>query len=327
MNTLDSQSPNQKRPNTLKTGKKGSNSSTTLHIEDAGVPSGSMGRSKSNLRFSDKRQTLELPNSLHEDFNHSLSVIAENENEKTVVISTKGKINGSVRKSEPDPKETIRAARREPVALVNKSQGASAVQDKLRTLKKNNGRRGHMQSTSALPRVEDAAPLVAAPAEPVGKPPLIAPRFSDSKAKMRAEPLSMMSTLDQPPRSDLSSALPEVLSLKNESTGFETLSRTSAITIGSRISPASTYNSRKLRIAGGYATSGSGEDQTKYLQQSELTPLINPDFEWKICMEEIRSSDWSKQFEACNTLRRVCAHHAELITSSNIRTISSSLQV
>ena len=204
------------------------------------------------------------------------------------------------------------------------------MQEKLRTLKKNNsGRGGHMQSTGALPRVDDAAPLVPSPPESGGKPPVVASRFSDAKARNRAEPLSMMSTLDNHPRSDVSSALrsPEVLSLRNESTAFETLSRTSALTIGSKISPGSTYNTRKLKLGGGYATSGSGEDQTKYLQQSELTPLINPDFEWKLCLEDIRSSDWSKQFEACNTLRRVCAHHAELITSSHVRTLSSSLQV
>ena len=95
---LDPLTSSQKRPNTLRTGKKGSNTASATTLEEATASTGSTGRSKSTLRISEKRQTLEPPiqNSQIEEINHSLSVIAENENERTVVLSSSKKLVSSV---------------------------------------------------------------------------------------------------------------------------------------------------------------------------------------------------------------------------------------
>lgn len=44
-------------------------------------------------------------------------------------------------------------------------------------------------------------------------------------------------------------------------------------------------------------------------------PLDSPEESIKNACDDLRSSDWSKQFEACNTLRRACAHHGSSISS------------
>lgn len=49
--------------------------------------------------------------------------------------------------------------------------------------------------------------------------------------------------------------------------------------------------------------------ENKYLSVNELEPLMNTDLEWKLCLSEIKSDNWSRQFEACNTLRRVFKYH------------------
>ena len=160
----------------------------------------------------------------------------------------------------------------------------------------------------------------------------------------------MTHTLDAQGRSELSAGLrsPEgaksshlnasAKNYNNESgaAAFETFSRTSAAT--SKASPGGSSGTRQLRLHGGFAATGSsnagggpgvggGEEQTRYLQQSELTPLGSLEFEWRRCQEGIRSSEWAEQFEACNTLRRVCAHHTELLTAGLVRSFCSALQV
>ncbi len=50
----------------------------------------------------------------------------------------------------------------------------------------------------------------------------------------------------------------------------------------------------------------------------QLLPLDSPEESVKAAGEDLKSSDWSRQFEACNTLRRACAHHAELLTGKGI---------
>mmetsp|Transcript_13921 Transcript_13921/g.10040 ORF Transcript_13921/g.10040 Transcript_13921/m.10040 type:complete len:131 (+) Transcript_13921:206-598(+) len=52
-----------------------------------------------------------------------------------------------------------------------------------------------------------------------------------------------------------------------------------------------------------------GADGTKYTPSSELEPLLNPEMEWKMFLADIKSDNWSRQFEACNALRKVCKFH------------------
>ena len=46
-----------------------------------------------------------------------------------------------------------------------------------------------------------------------------------------------------------------------------------------------------------------------YLAINELEPLVNCELEWKMFFGDIKSDNWSRQFEACNTLRKVCKFH------------------
>jgi hypothetical protein len=57
--------------------------------------------------------------------------------------------------------------------------------------------------------------------------------------------------------------------------------------------------------------SESGQAAKSYLTVNELEPLVNPELEWKLCLGDIKSDNWSRQFEACNTLRKVCKFHAK----------------
>lgn len=60
----------------------------------------------------------------------------------------------------------------------------------------------------------------------------------------------------------------------------------------------------------------SYQGENKYLTHSELEPLVNAQLEWKLCLSDIRSDNWSRQFEACNIIRRVCKFHLPEIISS-----------
>ena len=44
-------------------------------------------------------------------------------------------------------------------------------------------------------------------------------------------------------------------------------------------------------------------------------PLLNPEKEFKLAIEDLKSGDWNKQFSACNTVKRVAMFHRELITT------------
>lgn len=56
------------------------------------------------------------------------------------------------------------------------------------------------------------------------------------------------------------------------------------------------------------------EDSEQYLSLDQLLPLDRPEAEIKQALEDLRNVDWSKQFEACNTLRRACAHHVGILS-------------
>ena len=56
----------------------------------------------------------------------------------------------------------------------------------------------------------------------------------------------------------------------------------------------------------GNATNEGGKG---YLSINELEPLVNPELEWKMFLGDIKSDNWSRQFEACNVLRKVCKFH------------------
>lgn len=65
------------------------------------------------------------------------------------------------------------------------------------------------------------------------------------------------------------------------------------------------------------------EETDQYLTLEQLLPLDQPDEELKCALDDLKSSDWSKQFDACNTLRRACVHHSELITTRNAGQVHS----
>lgn len=58
-------------------------------------------------------------------------------------------------------------------------------------------------------------------------------------------------------------------------------------------------------------------EPTAYLTTEQLLPLENPEAEWSKCAETVKSSaNWLKQFDACNTARRLCVHHPTVFATS-----------
>ena len=55
----------------------------------------------------------------------------------------------------------------------------------------------------------------------------------------------------------------------------------------------------------------------QYLSLDQLLPFDNPEEAAKKMSEDLKSSDWARQFDACNTIRRVCVHHPEMLTTKN----------
>jgi len=54
-----------------------------------------------------------------------------------------------------------------------------------------------------------------------------------------------------------------------------------------------------------------------YLSPEEITPLENAESEWERCTEQIKhNTDWLLQFDTCNLVRRLCAHHTTIITNT-----------
>jgi hypothetical protein len=59
------------------------------------------------------------------------------------------------------------------------------------------------------------------------------------------------------------------------------------------------------------------EDAPKYIATEDLEPLENADKEFRKAIQQLGSADessnWNYQFEACNTIRRLCKHHSSLL--------------
>ncbi len=62
------------------------------------------------------------------------------------------------------------------------------------------------------------------------------------------------------------------------------------------------------------------DDSKIYLSPEQVLPLDEPEERWKKALEEIKcTTNWERQFEACNTFRSVCAHHAEILVCSPLQ--------
>lgn len=52
----------------------------------------------------------------------------------------------------------------------------------------------------------------------------------------------------------------------------------------------------------------------------QITQIDNPEESWEKCLNDIKNmTNWIEQFEACNTIRRICRHHSNLLTSSSVK--------
>jgi hypothetical protein len=73
--------------------------------------------------------------------------------------------------------------------------------------------------------------------------------------------------------------------------------------------------------------SGTNNEGGKgYLLINELEPLVNAELEWKMFLGDIKSDNWSRQFEACNVLRKVCKFHLKDIVYGGSKSNSVSKQ-
>lgn len=66
------------------------------------------------------------------------------------------------------------------------------------------------------------------------------------------------------------------------------------------------YSEKKPPMAHNLA-SGLTNGEVNYEAKDE--PLLNPDKQIREALENLKSTDWSKQFEACNTLKRAVTYH------------------
>ena len=57
--------------------------------------------------------------------------------------------------------------------------------------------------------------------------------------------------------------------------------------------------------------------QESNLNIEKISSLNNPELEWTRCAKEIKyTANWSKQFEICNTVRRLCLNHPNVLSHS-----------
>lgn len=62
------------------------------------------------------------------------------------------------------------------------------------------------------------------------------------------------------------------------------------------------------------------EEASLYLEEDQISPLENPSEEWEKCLLDIKcTTNWTQQFNACNIIRRLCAHHPNILVSSSIQ--------
>jgi hypothetical protein len=48
-------------------------------------------------------------------------------------------------------------------------------------------------------------------------------------------------------------------------------------------------------LGGSSVSGGAGNNENnKYVQLSELEPLVNPELEWKLFLSDIKSDNWSR---------------------------------
>lgn len=60
------------------------------------------------------------------------------------------------------------------------------------------------------------------------------------------------------------------------------------------------------------------EENERYLNLDQLLPLEDPDEALKKAVEGLKSTDWSRQFDSCNTIRRACMNHSAILTANSI---------
>jgi hypothetical protein len=64
--------------------------------------------------------------------------------------------------------------------------------------------------------------------------------------------------------------------------------------------------------------SGLTNNEVNYDVKEE--PLLNPEKQIREAIDNLKSSDWSKQFDACNTLKRAMMFHKALFENNSTYT-------
>eukprot|EP00347_Sterkiella_histriomuscorum_P003381 403364519 len=96
--------------------------------------------------------------------------------------------------------------------------------------------------------------------------------------------------------------------------------------------PGSGFTTKSLKFMRGTVTSlgdasSTSGDAKQYLSIGELEPLVNYELEWKMFLTDIKSDNWSRQFESCNILRRACKFHIkEIVYSGGSKSQSQVIQ-
>jgi len=83
------------------------------------------------------------------------------------------------------------------------------------------------------------------------------------------------------------------------------------------------YSEKKPPIASKFENLPSGLTNGEVNYDMKDEPLLNPDKQIREALDNLKSTDWSKQFEACNTLKRAVTYHKTFFeaSGSNIGTL------
>ncbi|EGZ16050.1 hypothetical protein PHYSODRAFT_504746 [Phytophthora sojae] len=65
----------------------------------------------------------------------------------------------------------------------------------------------------------------------------------------------------------------------------------------------------------------NNEQEPRYLEPHEITPLINSKQDLSKVLTQLRSEDWEANFDALSTVRRLAMHHASMIDAGKVHAI------
>ena len=83
---------------------------------------------------------------------------------------------------------------------------------------------------------------------------------------------------------------------------------------------AKSHHQPSLQVSKSCVANGSGSTDTTYISTNQLTPLLNPERDVRTAIKSIESKQWDERFTALNTIRKLAAHHKDVLRP-NLQTL------